>query len=493
MNSLGSTINKPLVNRNHYNLLVFFILAELLILFAFIHGYIVIVLSIILGLVFFLFSAFSVERSFYFMAFYYFAIPSIGDAPNFRGWQIFFTWYLGLPLFIWLLGNWFLYLIWQQLHNKPLSYESNLPHALSFRTMDKLLLIFIISFSISAILGFLRGFDRLYWIYNYVNLLMYISYFIFLYTPLSINPRRLFDFVILCSFLASVQYIYSIAKFGGLIVLRRISSEHIHLTQLALPYLAAIILYDSAKFRRFLSGILFPVILVGMLLCQQRSLYGSVFITLVMLILIFAFEKRRILFRNAPKIIYGGVATIVFLGGLYFIAHNLTQGKLTRTVFSRILLFLSPKMLQYDLSAIIRINEIKTALSSVGSDFLFGRGLGDGFISRWRDIHKNTVDNTFAFLYWQTGLVGLTSFIAVIIYFLKRCITTLRKNLLVEEKIFVLASFLNFIGMLIVAMINVSLAGFRVIFIWAATFAVVESIARKYDGKISPNTPNVSQ
>lgn len=492
MNSYAQILGLP-VNRNRYTLLMFFILAELLILYAFIQGDISKVLVAVIGLVFLLFSAFSVERSFYFVAFYYFAFPEKLYQYNFPGWKIFFIWYVGLPLFLWLLGNWFLYLIRNQIHNKPVSNKLYSPHQVSFRTMDKLLLIFIFVFSISAVIGFFRGFSRVYWAYNYLALLMYLGYFIFLYSPLSKKPRRLFDFAVLCSIFASIQYINSLSQFSSTVVLRRISSEHIHLTQLVLPYLGVTILYASDKLRRIISALIFPIVIVGLLICQQRSLWMSVFVTMVMLLLIFIYEKRHLLFKNAPKVIYGIIAILIVLAGLYIGLQKFTKGRLLPTLNFRILVFLSPKMVQYDISAITRISEIRTAFSSVKNDFLFGRGLGDAFITRWRDSEQNTVDNSFAYLYWKTGIVGLITFLMVIIYFLKRCITTLRKNLLVEEKIFVLTSFLNFIGMLIVAMINVSLAGFRAILIWSATFAVVESIARKYDGKISTNTANASK
>ncbi|MEO0093545.1 MAG: hypothetical protein ABIK67_04745, partial [candidate division WOR-3 bacterium] len=194
---------------------------------------------------------------------------------------------------------------------------------------------------------------------------------------------------------------------------------------------------------------------------------------------------RRFLLKNATKIIYGGIGAAIFLGGLFILLQNLTQGRLLTTVFTRIIIFLSPKLVKYDISAITRISEIKNALSTVGNDFLFGRGLGDAVVTRWREVEQITVDNTFAYLYWKTGLIGLLSFVAVILYFLRRCITTLRKQLLAQEKIFVLSALLNMVALLVVAFFNVCLAAYRPMLVWSATLAVVESIARKYEDKNS--------
>jgi|GEM_PF-1325205 len=487
MSSIDSSINIQLAKQKQYYLLIVFIAIELLILFAFIQGEIGKVLIAIIGLLFVFFSAFSVERSYYLVALYFLITPDKGYAHLFPGWKMFFTWYLGLPLLVWLFFNWFLSLLHNQIHYEQDSRSiglSRINNSISLRTTDKLLIIFICAFSISAILGILRGFNRLYWAWNFLALLMYLGYFIFLYSPLSQKPRRLFDFAVFCALVASLQYINSTIHFGiSSVVLTRLMSEHIHLTPLALIYLGATILYDSNKLRRWLALLIFPVILVGLLLSQQRSLYGSVFLALVILILVFAYNQRLYLLKNATKIIYGIIGTIIFLGGLYILLQNLTQGRLLTTVFTRIIIFLSPKMVKYDISAITRISEIKNALSTVGNDFLFGRGLGDAVVTRWREVEQITVDNTFAYLYWKTGLVGLLSFVAFIIYFLKRGMTTLRKHLMAEEKIFVLSALLNILALLIVAIFNVCLAAYRPMLVWSATFAVVELIARKYEGK----------
>lgn len=464
------------LKQNMNSILIFFIFIQLLLIYFFLQGNLNTILIIVIGLLFLLFSMFSVERCFYLVVLYFITNPDQGYAHLFPGWKIFFTWYLGLPLLIWLFGNWLIYLLKNHSQNINL-----LKQRITLGTMDKLLLIFITAFSISAVLGLLRGFNRLYWAWNYLSLLLYFSYFIFLYSPLSTNPKRLFDFAVLCSLIISFQYIHSAFLLGATIVLTRITSTHIHLALLVLAYLGATILYTTSKLRRVVALFIFPVVLTAILLSQQRALYGSAFVILVMLLLFFLYEKRQFLFRNADKIIYGIVLITIFFVGLYILLQTLTHGKLLTTVLTRSIIFLYPKMLRFDISAITRISEIKNALSTVGSDFLFGRGLGDAVVTRWREVEQITVDNTFAYLYWKTGLVGLISFIAVISYFLKRCITTLRKNLLTEEKIFVLASFFNIVGLLIVAFTNVCLAAYLIMLVWAATFAVVEVIARKYE------------
>ncbi|MEO0093544.1 MAG: hypothetical protein ABIK67_04740, partial [candidate division WOR-3 bacterium] len=269
----------PLVNRNEYYSQIFIVFFCLLILYAFIQGEIGKVVIGLIGLIFLIFSAFSVERSYYLVVFYFLITPDKGYAHLFPGWNLFFTWYLGLPLLIWLLGNWLLYLIYNQLHNRQPVDGPYPDNKFSFQIMDKLLLIFFGAFTISGILGILRGFNRLYWAWNFLALFMYSGYFIFFYSPLRQKPRVLFDFAVLCALIASLQYINSTAHFGiSSVVLTRLMSEHIHLTPLALIYLSATIFYSSQKLRRGLALLFFPIVLVGLLLSQQRSLYGGVFL-----------------------------------------------------------------------------------------------------------------------------------------------------------------------------------------------------------------------
>jgi hypothetical protein len=488
MTQTNSVLEPMPITKNRLRLLLFVILIQLVIFYSFIQGELTLVLAVVAGLCVLLLTVFSVERSFYLLAFYYLSFPAKTYGYNFPNWKIYFIWYIGVPLFFWLMGNWLLYLIRNQTHHESSVAKPSSTRSISFRPMDILLLIFIGAFSLSAVLGFWRGFNRTYWAYDYFGLLLYLGYFIYLYSPMSKNHRRFYDIMVLISIFVSAQYIYSLTHFGGTVVLRRVSSEHIHIAQLTLPYLGATILYASGKFRRIIFALIFPVVIFGVIICQQRSLWGSVFITMVLLLLIFAYEKRHILFRNVKKLISGVVAITIFLGVIYFLLQSLTQSKLLPTIITRIFIFLSPKMLQYDISTITRISEIQHAFSTVGNDILFGRGLGDSFITQWRHVVEVTVDNSYAFLYWKTGWVGIITFTAVMIYFLKRCISTLFKKLETEERIYVLAAFLNFVGMLIVSIINASIVHFRMIIIWAATIGLVESIARKYDKQTISNT-----
>jgi hypothetical protein len=487
MNSLNRALETIPITKNHFRLPVLLILIQLFLIYAFIQGYIGKVLIVGFGLGLLFFTAFSVTRTFYLLVFYFLALPEKFYSYNFPGLPIYFVWYVGYPLFIMLLSYWLISLLRNQGRNEfnlgKFTSEKKSTSPTSLRTMDLLLIIFIIFFSLSGILGYLRGFNRMYCAYDFVGPSLYLGYFVYLNSVLREKPKLLNDFALFCAVLVGFEFIYALIRFGGFLVLRRIVSTHIHIAQMAIPYIGTTIIYSTSRFRKIFFAALLPIVIIGVIISQQRALWGSVGLTLILLLMILAYEKRHSLFKSLTRTIYWIVLIVIALGGLFILLQVLTKGKFLSTIIYRALIFLSPKMLSLDISAIVRTSEIKNALGTVGNDFLFGRGLGDAFISRWRGTEQHTVDNSFAFLYWKTGFLGLFSFIALILYFLYRSISVLKKKLLKAERIYALTALLNMTGLLVVAFTNVCIVQYHMIIAWAATFAVVELIARKYETK----------
>jgi hypothetical protein len=487
------------INKNLFGFLFLFVLAQLLVVYAFAQGYIIIFLSVLLGLMLLFFTAFSVQRSFFLLVFYYLTFPEKHYLENFPGIPVFFVWYVGYPLFLFLVWYWILYLIQNQIRRENDWGETKVPlHSIpevkvTPRTMDFLLLVFITSFFLSGILGYLKGYNRTYWAYDFMTLSLYFGYFIYFYSPLRLKPKFFFDFILFCAILVSAEHIYALTQLGGTVFLKRIISEYIHIAQMAIPYLGITIIYSSSKLRRAIFALLLPIILVAVLISQQRALWASVGLTLVLIFLIFVYEKRYLLFKDLRKTILRTVTVLILFVGLFLLFQNLTKGKLLPTILSRIIIFVSPKLLSSDISALARMDAIRVVLNTIKGNFLFGQGLGDSYVSRASFVEVPTVDNSFVFLYWKTGIFGLFSFLSLIFYFLYRCISVLNKKLLAEEKIYVLTALLNILGLLLIAFTNVCIVYFRFIIVWSASFAVVELIARKYERKISTNSTNASK
>ena len=144
------------------------------------------------------------------------------------------------------------------------------------------------------------------------------------------------------------------------------------------------------------------------------------------------------------------------------------------------MIFLNPDLLSRDTSWAIRWGEIAKVLKDIGYSWLFGKGFGASQITRYRYVVQMTVDNSYVYLIWKTGVVGLFGLLYMYFVFFKHGLKTLAKSLLPNERIFIITALVNTAGLIIVALTNASIAHYRFIFIWAALFACTEIIYRKY-------------
>jgi len=228
MYSFSQTIGKIFISKNRFCLLLFFALIQLLVVYTFVQGYFVIFLGVILGIILLLVIAFSVKRSFYLLVFYYLAFPQKHYFESFPGMPVFFVWYIAYPLFLFLLGYWILYLIQNQIRSEnecdaPQVHSQAAPTAkVTFRTMDFLLLAFIVSSFLSGVLGYLKGYNRTYWAYDFMSRSLYLGYFIYFYSPLREKTQLLYDFILFCAVLVGVEHIYALTQLGGTVFLKRI-------------------------------------------------------------------------------------------------------------------------------------------------------------------------------------------------------------------------------------------------------------------------------
>jgi len=221
--------------------------------------------------------------------------------------------------------------------------------------------------------------------------------------------------------------------------------------------------------------------MLGVIFSQQRALYGSVGLSILFMVGIFIYVRREWIKNNLNFLgVYASIAVII-IALIFIIFQSATGGKFLPTLYARTFILLNPELLGKDISWAIRFNEVKAALKGFEHFWLFGQGFGASQVTRFRYVAQITVDNSYAYLIWKTGIVGLLSLIYMYFIFFKRGIQTLRKDITIEEKIYLITALLNATGMLLVAFTNASIAHYRLIFVWSALFACVETIARKYD------------
>ena len=157
-------------------------------------------------------------------------------------------------------------------------------------------------------------------------------------------------------------------------------------------------------------------------------------------------------------------------------------------ILKRFVSFANISYLKVDLSAFQRTFEIKQAFSRMsGIDWIIGRGIGDVFYSKVRFEMKDFVDNSFAWVLWKMGILGLLAFLSIFVAFFQRFIYLLRKGVDNETFIYVMAIGLNICGLLVVALTNACLVHYRFIIIWAASVGALEMIYRRRRDEIARN------
>ena len=115
---------------------------------------------------------------------------------------------------------------------------------------------------------------------------------------------------------------------------------------------------------------------------------------------------------------------------------------------------------------------------------ILGMGIGDRIMrTLLRPGLAHYVDNSYVYVYWKMGLLGLFSFLLVWFLFLKRCIFVLKHKIDEKSRLIVISSLAIFIGLALIALTNACLALYRFNIIWALTIGSVEIIARRVENE----------
>ncbi|MCK4575938.1 oligosaccharide repeat unit polymerase [candidate division WOR-3 bacterium] len=311
--------------------------------------------------------------------------------------------------------------------------------------------------------------------------LMYLSYFVFMTTRLKEkNFRQFFVFVLVASVIIGLQNLYAFSEnaISGFV---RIATNNIHLSLLAFPYVLGILYFTKPIKRKILCVIGLLPISLAVLISLDRSIWLALGLIFILSLFIF-FYKKRVSFAKILFIFF--IALVAFSLLLFitiFVLSKLTSGGAILVLLKRIISFVNISYLKVDLSVFQRIYEIKQAFSKLnGIEWLIGKGIGDTVYSQVRFVTKHYLDNSYAWIIWKMGIIGLISFLTMFGVFFQRAIFLLRKCSDNEDMIYIMTIFLNIFGLMIIAFINSCLVHYRFITIWAVSMAMMEIIYRKY-------------
>jgi hypothetical protein len=415
-----------------------------------------------------LYTAFSVDKVFLILAFYVSALPMLEYLGNFPGLPIGFTWYIGYPLFGMLVFYWIIYLC-----------KNN--EVIKFNQMDIAVLIYLIAMSLALINGLFRPYDHKSLLYDFMPASFFLGYFIFIYSPLKHKIRWFYMILLISSIFVSFQFISAVVKYKTMVVLFRIVSEHIHIAQFAIPFSLLTLIYSQSKWRKILFSFFLILNILAVIFCQQRSLYAAIGLTILSLAVVFLYTRRVWIKSNYNKFIFiiGSIFAAIILA--LTVLQVVTEGKFLMTLYSRFFIFLNLSRLSSDTSWEGRWREIRSALHGLEHFWLFGKGFGVSQITRFRLVKQIVLDQSYMYYIWKTGFFGLLSLLFMYFVFFKRVITTLKKSILTEDKVFLGTALLTTAGMMLIAFANVSIGHFRLMFVYAGIFACAEIIARKYE------------
>jgi hypothetical protein len=447
-------------------LLIFFFLFQITIILVFAEKGLAFVLSVILISALFLYSVFSVEKIFYIFAFYVAVAPDAHYLHYFPGFPISYTLQLAIPLFALVLLYWLTYLL-------------KAKEQISFDSLDYTILAYLVFVVIAAVRGFFYGYKTLYFVWDLMSHLWYLSYFIFRYSPLKVNIKRFYDFVLLLVVIVSLEFIYGFTQTEGFIIFRRIVGKNIHLALFGISYIGATIIHGSTRGRKILFAFILPAIILAVFTSQQRSLWLGAIVVMLILVCMYLYSRRQSIIKNARKFLKIAAAVAAATIAVALLIQKQTM--ILLTVIARALIFVDPSLLKYDISWLIREREIATAMHDLGNRFLFGTGFGASIVSPDRRFILSAPDNAYFYLLWKMGITGLLCFIIIQYLFFKKCFIVLNRSKDTDERVFALTALLNTVGLMIVGLANTCITQYEYLIIWTAIIASIAIIARQYE------------
>ncbi|OQX56618.1 MAG: hypothetical protein B5M53_00490 [Candidatus Cloacimonas sp. 4484_209] len=437
------------------------------------------VLLVLIGIPLLIYLLFSVENFFIVIVIYISCFHMGGYHEVFRGfvpfgveWRHLYTLYTLLIVY-WIFST---FLKRRKIKITPLGYSIIVFSSIS-----------LLSFVHGLINGYFQNVRKIF-ISDIFPPLMYLTYFIFITSNLSNMKKRIFfDFILVASVFIGLQLLYAFRQ-NGISTFTRINTNTVQISLLAFPYVLGILYFTKSLRRKLISVLALIPISFSVLISLQRSLWLALIIVFVFS-LFTLFYKRGFSFKKILGLSLGGILGFLFVILIaVFVLSKITSGAAILVLLKRFISLVSIAHLRVDASAYTRLTEIKQALSKiVGIQWLIGRGIGDTFYSFLRTKTKVYLDNSYAWVLWKMGIVGLISFLAMFFVFFHRVVILIRKNLEVEDTIYIMTISLNMLGVMICSLGNASLVKFRYIIIWAVSMAIMDVIYSKYKNENTAN------
>ncbi|KPL16656.1 MAG: hypothetical protein AMJ92_12620 [candidate division Zixibacteria bacterium SM23_81] len=405
--------------------------------------------------------AFSVKNTLFLVCFYIIVLPGYGWGRRYAFYKIFVSYPVVTALI-------FAAALFWLARTALRSERTN-----RFAAQDFAVLIFLSVIIISAFIGFINGHQTRYVLKELYFLSMYGIYFLALKGVVQRNwVKQFWQLLIIATFVVSLQYLFLTLSevSAGELFISRVTTQQPHLAQLAIPYLASFFFFPSSLREKLIAFVLSVSILTMVFLSQQRSLWIGVFFS-ILLLWIFYIYRKRVSLLEVVRAIAVVVLFVVVVISMLLLLDKMFAGSTLATLAVRVETL---TRLSEDQSALDRMAEIHIALGQWKQNIFLGTGLGSTIHRVATHMSYDILDNSFAFLLWKAGLLGLLSYMTIIVLFYQRGLAVFRRLDDVETQRIVASSLSGFSGLMLIALTNSSLMQYRFVLIWAVLFASLE-------------------
>ncbi len=425
----------------------------------------VLIIAAMMAMAIFLWSFYSVPKTFYLLMFYIGIFPSYASYlryPYLKMWVLLEV--IALVLFL---------MFFYDFSSRVLERRKVFFQRMTI--MDKVVGFFLLWTIFSALWGLVNGGDFKY-IYQEVYFFgLYLTYFLIRRNFESLESlNRLWLLFIILSVIVSFEYIYIAYRETGLgtgILIKRVSTQQPHLSQLAFPYLISFLLFKTDNTnKKLVIAAMIPNFMM-IFFSQQRGLWVGILFS-ILLLWGLSFIRSGASIKNFIKFLFFlliGVATIIGIG---LLIDTFFLGSTLITMFERLSTLLE---LAKDASFLIRFSEIANALDQWKLNPIFGTGFGATINPIILEHYSvNLVDNSYVVFLWKSGLIGLIIYILMILLFFVRGLYIFRQTRQIQVQRLVAALLSGFAGLAVVALTNSCLAYYRYNIFWAMTYATIE-------------------
>lgn len=330
---------------------------------------------------------------------------------------------------------------------------------------------FLIVILLAFAVGLLNGYDWQMILENAIPFCYYITFFI-VYTSLKEdNDIKMFSGILLAAgTLVIFQYIFSFltGRFS-ILSMGRIVTGQIHILYLILAFMGSMIL--NLKQYRYCSILFFILLIPPILISQTRGTWAASIVAILVNIVLHLRVRKYPLGKF--------MAVFLVMAGFLFLSFFIAQSLLGMNMLSLVQARAETVMnWQQDTSLMMRAEMYHSAWKEFLSSPFIGRGLGSlVHVHDWQ--YQLWIDSSYMVLMWKMGIIGLISYLAIMLVALNRSYQVFIKTEKSFYQWFSGGFFSAFSGFMVLGFISPVLLKYRFNIIWAILFACIEYMHMK--------------